>query len=297
MMFSTTLHGAENIDFTQQDLGSEAMISPDPEKAHRVAVSYDWISKSKIDRRNFRHQHVNFSIAELAGEKIVYYNRDYKEGLSLGVTYSNVQFEWNRNPFFNRNNFDQISLTVSAFSERLCNWMWQSYVTMNWDMKYTNFTDYTNYNLLFWGRYECSPTFNLHTGFFAQTGMKIDRICPIVGFDWKISSKWMLNAVFPLNLSIVYAFDKHWSASLAGRLFDARYRVGKNERLKMGLFEYINRGVELACNYLNKTFSANVHAGSTFGGQFKISNKEHKKKKHFDLDAAAYVGGEVAIKF
>lgn len=134
--------------------------------------------------------------------------------------------------------------------------------------------------------------------------MKIDRIFPIIGLDWKINEKWQLNLVYPLNISVVYQINECWSAALAGRLFNLRYRFGSHEcieyhkhHFKKGLFQYRNNGAELAINYEKKNYSFNAHAGMTFGGQFILSNKHNKHKSHFDIDPAGYVGGEAVVKF
>jgi hypothetical protein len=190
---------------------------------------------------------------------------------------------------------DQLSFTFTTFSQRLHNWLWMASLTANWEPRFNNFSEYTNYDLLFWGRYACNRDFNMHIGFFAQTGMKIDRIYPVIGFDWLINPKWKLNAIFPLNISVVYTINDNWNAALAGRLFDLRYRLGSHE--KRALLQYRNCGAELAINYERKHFSANIHGGVTTGGQFKLSNRHNKNKRHFDMEPAGYCGGEAVVKF
>lgn len=299
VFLSYPIYGDDRIDVTRQDVGSETMAEPkQDDNAYRIAARADWITRTKIDKKGFHKDHVEFYLVEAQGEGIVYYNESCKEGLSLGLGYSNVGFRWKQNPYFTTDNFNLISFTVSGFSERISNWLWNAYVTMNWQPDYSDFYDYSSYDLMLWGRYEYIPnTIHIHSGFFVQTGMKVDRIWPIIGFDWKFMEKWKLNAVFPVNISIEYEYSQNWSAALAGRMFNLRYRVGKNERIKEAIFEYYNYGAELAANYANGSFIANIHAGTTFGGQFKISNRQHRRKRHFDMNATPYFGGELAFKF
>lgn len=293
------LFADDDIDSTLQDIGSEQMVDKTFSERYpfKISAHGDWIGRSKIDKRGHNHQHVDFYIAEAQAEGVFYYDPDCDEGLGGGIGYSTAHFKWKQNQYFQQKNFNELSLTLSAFSQRITCWLWQAQFTANWQTKYSDLADYTNYDIVLWGRYEFRKCFHMHIGFLAQTGMKIDHIYPIFGIDYTINEKWTINAVFPMNMSIVYKIDDYWSASLAGRLFDVRYRLGKHAHLKKALFQYRNRGAELALDYDKDRIHANIHAGATFGGQFKIANHNNKDKKHFDLGSAAYAGGELAFKF
>lgn len=298
-----TVFADDNLDYSLQDLSSEQQIIPTEAENHPFKVSAfgDWIGKSKIEKRGYRHQSVKFYIADVQADAIVYYNPHCQEGIGLSLGYTRSRFDWDKNCFFKTKDIDQISLTVTGFSKRINDWLWTGYATATWEPRYGNLSEYTNYEMLFWGRYTCTDVFNMHIGFLALTGMKMDSIYPVIGFDWLINDKWKLNAVFPTNLSLVYTINKVWSAAAAIRFFDLRYRIGKHDnfkkRYKQGLVRYRNNGLELALNYAKSTISANVHVGGTFGGGFKIANKHYKRKRHFDLDTAVYAGAEAEMKF
>lgn len=257
----------------------------------------DWIGSSKIDKKHHHGQTVKFYIANVQAEAVVYSNSHYEEGISLALGYTRSRFDWNKNPFFNTKDMDQVSLTLAGSTKRVCHWLWTGALTATFEPRYSGLSEYTNYDILFWGRYTFTDIFNMHIGFWAQTGMKMDNIYPIIGFDWKINDKWKLNAVFPTNMSLVYSINDVWSAAAAIRIFDLRYRFGKHQCLKKALLRYRNNGLELAINYDKNAISANVHVGGTFGGRFKIANRHYKRKKHFNLDSAAYAGAEASIKF
>lgn len=285
---------------TGNDVGSEEMhaAQEDGKERYQVAIKTDWIPRAKIDKRGHRHQHVKFGIVDVEASALVYYNQQCGEGIRLGVGYDGVYFNWNKNPNFHEKTFNQVSFSIAAFTKRTQGWLWQAQATLNWEPKYSNFSHYTNYDLLLWGRYDLCPDYlGFHCGFVALTGMKIDKIFPIIGIDWTVYPKWKLNLIFPLNLSVVYTINKNWSAALAGRFFQVRERFGKHGRPSRGLFQYRNNGVELAANYAYKKMNANFHVGSTFGGQFKISNNHNKKKEHYDLCSAFYLGGEASLDF
>lgn len=297
----------DDIDISTQDFGAEKMESATQEGGHpfRISTHGDWIQRTKIDKSGFRHNHVNFYTITVQGDGVVYYNPCHSEGIGLGIGYINSRFDMDRNPYFKTKNMDQVAFTVSAFSERLKNWNWHTQLTANWEPRYDNFWEYTNYDIILWGRYAYRERVNLHFGFLALTGMKIDHIYPIIGFDWSFCDKWKLNLVFPLNISIIYEINSGLSASLAARIWNIRYRFGEHENDYRGfkryrnkpLLEYRNYGAELALNYDKGHIAANIHAGVTLGGQFKISNRQNERKNHFDMDSAAYAGGEAVYKF
>ncbi|MBA2728276.1 MAG: hypothetical protein H0U49_08920 [Parachlamydiaceae bacterium] len=297
--FCGTLQADDDAIIDNRNTSAETNQAADNEDQgiFNVSVKADWIQKAKIDKRGFPHNHLKFGQANIEGTAVVYYNPQYKEGLALGVGYDQVYFNWNDNFYFNQKKFNQVTFALSAFSARVCDWLWQAQIAVNCDAKRWNFSEYTNYDFFLWGRYEFCYNINFHAGFYAQTGMKIDHIYPVLGFDWKINDQWKLNAVYPFNMSLVYSYSENWSAALAIRLFNVRYRTGKHEHLEKGLFQYRNSGLELAINYDDKKYSGNVHAGCTGGGEFVISNKNNKHKHHFNLDAAPYIGGEIAMKF
>ncbi len=288
-----------DFDISTQNFGAEKMqyAAEEDQYPFRISAHGDYIQRSKIDKKYYHHSYVNFHTAEISAEGILYYNQCHGEGIGAGVGLVNTRFDWNHNPFFKVKDVNQVTFTVAGFSARVKNWMWHAQVTANWEPKYKDFWDYTNYDIILWGKYDYLDNVNLHFGFLAQTGMKIDHIFPIFGFDWTISEKWQLNAVFPLNLSINYVINSSWTVSLATRIWNIRYRVGKDEHLKRALLYYRNQGAELSFNYGKGHFAANVHAGITLGGKFRISDQKNQNKKHFNMNSAAYVGGEAVVKF
>lgn len=293
---------ALNADTEDDILGSEKLVEPeltDRPGPFSVSASGDYVGKTKL--HNSRVPDTKLTLYNWAAEAtaIFYYDEICDEGAQLLLGYDNVHLNWTNNPYFEQKNFGEMIVGLGAFTKRVHNWLWQAQVTMNMDTEHRNWNLYTNYDLLLWGRYTtCCRDINLHVGFWMQTGMKIDHIYPIIGFDWTFAENWQLNLVFPMNISLVYTLDESWSFALAGRFFDIRRRVGKDEPLSQGLFQYHNAGGEFAANYkLCNWLQANVHAGYTFWGKFKVSNRENKHPTHFDIDSSWYAGGQLVVNF
>lgn len=289
-------------DVDDNVVGSEQLIQPQETENPGIfglSAGGDYVGKAKLHNSRVPDTRLTFYNWAIEGTAVFYYDEECGEGLQAVVGYDQVHLNWSGNPYFNQKNFGELIAGVGAFTKRIQNWLWQAQVTMNMDTEHRNWNLYTNYDLLLWGRYTtCNPDLNLHVGFWMQTGMKIDHIYPIIGFDWKFCDSWKLSLVFPMNVSLVYDWDENWDFAIAGRFFDIRRRVGRDQPLSEGLFQYHNIGTELAANYkLCGWLKANVHVGYTWAGKLKVSNRENRDPTHFDIDSSWYAGGELNASF
>ncbi len=279
--------------------GSEKMAKPqDAAYPFSVYASYDNVCSSNFQDKKLKNQSQRYSEAEAEVGAIFYHNACYQEGAKAKIGYTYTVFDWKQNPFFHQDHFNMASIELGFATKRVTDWLWQANISMNVDTDHFQINKYANYDFLLWGRYDWNCAIGFHTGFLAYTGMKVDRVWPIIGFDWCINRKWKLNAIFPMNMSLVYKVTPAFSASLAGRLFYNRYRAGSHEPVPQAIFEYQNRGLELGLSYECASWlSANAHLGYTFGGQTTFSNKNRHHRQHLDIDGACYFGGNVSVKF
>lgn len=267
-----------------------------------ISVDFNGTGKAKFEHKRCRRDldDVQFAIASVDASAVFYYNPQCKEGLLATTSYTYTRIKW-ENPFFEQDKFDTVSFGIAGFTERAEKWLWQAAVILNADVDYFKASENLFWNLILSGRYTYSECVGIEFGFIAFTGMKIDRIWPIIGFDWQINEKWKLNLVYPLNIALVYAWNDEWSLAIAERNFDERHRVGKSKRKAWdrGLLEYRASGVEGSIRYksCNGRWQAELHAGEIVGGRVKVSNRQHKRIHRFNFKTAPYVGGEVAAKF
>lgn len=295
MLFSWSALGAQ-LDY--ESYGSEPFVEPQKEQGpFTLKITGDAITHANFKKWYIDDQHLQYSVIDFEASGTFYYNKRYKEGAIATIGYMDTNLNWQQNPFFRQTSFHTVTFSLTAFTDRITNWRWTSQVTFNVNPNHFSLSPYTTYDLFLWGRYTYCENVHIHTGFLAETGMKIDRVYPIVGFDWTINEKWALNVVYPVNISIVYTYNKIWSASIASRFFDSRQRVGKGEPLPRGLWKYRATGVEFGVDYEKKGVKANIHVGEAFGSRLTISNRHNKHKRHFSLNSSPYFGGEVAINF
>jgi len=281
----------------EDDIYSQEKIEK-PSTFFRAVGECDFVRNTHINKKGFDDDTVKFYSVGAEAEIVALYSKENREAFLIAGGYSHQKIDWVENPYFDQDNFDTASVAFRLYSNRLEDWIWQAQVAINGDIQHFTWSNYINFDLILWGRYSCAENIGFHAGFYMETGMKIDHIYPIIGVDWKINDTWMINAIFPMNISVVYSFDCHWKAALAMRFFDIRHRVGENEPLPMALVSYRNNGGEFFVKYeWDPYIEASVHAGYTFGGKLRIADKQNRHPTHYKLDPAGYVGGELTVRF
>lgn len=296
LLMLTPLAGWSDVDLDQQDIGSEQITKAAQRTPFSFGSHFDGIGTTKISEGHFKGDKVHFATADVEAGMVVYYCPEYSEGLRLSLAYTPTYLKWAECPWFEQNHYNILSFDIAAFSKRLDDWFWRTQLSINCDADDWS-SEYMSYDILLWGRYAYCKTIGVHLGFWAETGLQMDRIYPVIGFDWTISPRWKLNLVYPVNVSLEYSLTKSWTLALAGRFFDSRFRVSRDECTPRALVRYTNVGSEFAIKYDNNSMSANIHAGVTLAGKFRQANRYNHHAHNFKLDPAGYVGGEIDVKF
>lgn len=285
-------------DINLEDISNE-QIKKQTNGPFSIEMNTDWIGPAKLEHHHHEFSDIKFATAQIDLSLVYYYNPCHCEGASIGLGYTRTRLDWKCNPFFTQNDYDMISVNLAGVSQRFKNWTWKGQVTINFDnIEHWNLEDYMTYDLLFWGRYAYRPNLGVHLGFLVLAGMKIDRVYPIVGFDWTYSDRWKLSLVFPMDISLTYTINRSWSVLLAGRFFNQRHRVKKDQFFSQGVWFYTSSGAELAVKYRPSCrVTANLHAGLNFGGHLKVANRHYREGHRLRFGEAPYAGAEVDINF
>lgn len=271
-------------------------------KPFSVELSTEVMGKSKFDNKRCRLNldDLQFSMTELDLSAGFYYDPCYREGLLATASYTYTRTIW-KNPYFDQSYFNTVGLAIAGFTERAEDWVWKGLIRLNADVDYFDASNNLYWDILLAGRYTYSENFGLNMGFIALTGMKIDRLYPILGFDWKINDRWVLNLIYPTNISLIYLWNDEWSLEVATRSFDERHRVGKGKdpMWNKGLIEYRATGAEFGINYksCDGAWVGNLHVGEIIGGRLKVATKSYNDRKRYNFKNAPYVGGEIAGRF
>ena len=265
----------------------------------RIEFDGDSVNRASFENHDLSGQYFTFSQASVRAGMAFCYFPEHREAYAASLGYNTTKMDWNENPYFDQTQFHTATLSLRLYSNRLRDWLWRGQVSATIDTQHMDFNHYLDFDAVLWGRYEYSCNINTHIGFIVQTGMKLDHVYPIFGFDWRFRENWVLNLVYPTNLSLLYEWNKTWSAEIGMRFFDVRHRTGWNQPLPGALVTYTNSGVEFGINYKWDPFiEANLHVGSTLnGGELEIADKNDHHTKHYDLKGSGYAGAEVTISF
>ncbi|WP_068468095.1 hypothetical protein [Candidatus Protochlamydia phocaeensis] len=298
-VFTLPLWADGDVTINPTDFSSENInqAKPPQKTPFSLTTLVDSIGNSKIERGHFKGDNIRFAEASAEVGSVVYYCPAYSEGANIALRYTATYIKWLENPWFDQQHFHTITLSFGGVTKRIDKWFWRTQLSINYDAGSKFDTEYINYDLILWGRYEYCRDIGLHVGFLAQTGMRLDRVYPIIGADWQISRDWKLNLVFPVNVSLEYAITPHWFFVLAGRNFDSRHRVKAHESHHKALIRYENIGAEVAIKYAALGMTANIHAGTTLGGCYRLADRHNHHPNHYYLQPAGYVGGEIDVKF
>lgn len=291
------------------DFGDDDVLYDNPEEPQKqpppgqftFVINGDYVSKAthsnEGDNDDYRGN-IRYNHAKAQFNAVVYYDECHGDVVDLALGYEKTYLNWNKNPFFQRKHYDTMTLAATYITKRLNCWQWVLQGAINLDADKWSWLEYTTYDLLLWGRYKWNSCIGLHFGVYGETGIKLDRVWPVLGFDWTISEKWLLNAIYPLNVSLLYNWDTCNSLGLAVRFFNERHKAGDNGAYEKAVWRYLNSGAELA---LNNTWCSwlktNIHAGYTFGGKLKIADRQDHHSRRFRFNSSAYFGGEVSANF
>jgi hypothetical protein len=288
-------------DIDPTDVGPENINEPFEEVKQgpfSIDVTADFIGRTKLrDTSGFHNLKLGSGQIEFA--MVYYYEPCIQEGANVSVIYQNTDLQWRSNPYFSQSNYTTAAVTLGFFSKRLPEWTWNTKLWVYFDnLEYWNASDYMYYDLLLWGRYDYCDNIGVHIGFFAETGMKMDRLYPVIGIDYTYSERWKISFVFPLNMSLVYTINRTWDIALAARIFDERNRAKPHDYWSKALWRYTATGIELGVDFHpTASVSANLHVGSTVSGRLKVSDHKYQHRQRISLDPAPYAGGEVQVSF
>lgn len=289
--------GYLHADINDGDISQEKIPTDTSDKPFQIAAYGDSISKAKFSNKCLDDEGVRYGHVGVEGIFAFYGNSCFGEAAYFEADLSQTLIRWKENPYFSQEDFNCLSLSLGGFTERATGWKLWAEIDVNIDTDHACKSDYYTYDGFLWGRYNYSETLGIHVGFLGETGMKIDRVYPILGVDWQAMENLKLNLVFPLNISAVYMIDDCLAVAVAARFFQSRFRVGEDEPVPRGLVCYRSVGIEFAVSHTLSWIQSNVHIGYNTGGILKVANRHYENRHRFKFKSAPYYGGEVRVLF
>ena len=271
------------------------------DKSHPVHFSGEFrdVGPAKFRTRSVKGTHQKFRDAYAFG----YFSHYLTDNnfLSWKAGYSFLDFDWPENPRFKGKDYHFASGSLGWVSTSIPQWRWILSLDVSVDTRSFNFGQTGVYLGTMWGRYQYTPKIGMHIGWHGYVGVKNGYLLPILGIDWHPTRHWGINAIFPVSMSITYAFNPHWSLILDTSMFGRPYRfpmrvhdgIGK---FKNGIFEIYSKGVDLDLKFsTGKMFSLLIGGGWNFGGWTLVKDHANHHGKYYKFNGAPY--GQVKATF
>ncbi len=282
--------------------------------SYELVTDYGFVSKKHpvhfdsefrdIGKAKFRTHPVKGSHEQYQDAHAFLYYSHYltpDNSLSWKVGYSYLGFDWHQNPRFKEKDYHFVNASLGWVSTSINDWRWILATGVSVDARSFNFGQTGVYYGLMWGRYHFSDTIGMHLGWAGYVGVRNGYLLPIVGIDWRVGQHWKFNGIFPINLSIEYLFNEHWSTSLEVASFGRPYRFPMRAREGVGrfrncIFEVYSKGIELDMKFkTGRGFHASFGGGWNFGGWIVIKDHHNHHGKYYKYNGAPYVQGKLTF--
>ena len=264
-------------------------------KDWEVHASYLGTGKAEIDEPGKENEEISFS--QTVGKASYTHVLDDDSGIVFDVGYTSTEVNWDENPSFSEKTFSYLNLQVGGYSLKIPNWLWRGAIGTDVDAEELSFNRYALYKGTMWGRYALSDLFGLHIGFTGTSGLRRDKVYPILGVDYAPSSKWKLSFIFPVDISANYSIDDNWSVAASARTFRVRHRLSQKETTSRGIFDYRSFGGDLSLNYLVGSFLAKAYVGTTYSGDLKVADPKGRDPLFYKFNGTFYLGSNLTYQF
>lgn len=271
--------------------------SPPPPRFFPFSISGDYVNVSPT---TFRTPDLEGKLSYRQADAAFSYNHPCNEywGLLFGAGYVFSDINWKENPAFHQQDFTYVSLMFGAYTKSVEGWLWNVSVTPFFDTQAFDFGDYTLYQGVLQGKYVFCEWIVFNVGCILEVGLNKDKMWPILGFEYTPSEDWKINAVYPINVSVEYRVTDQIKAAGAIRFLRNRHRVGEDEPIPKGIFEYRDAGAEFDLTYKPfPTVGITGFAGSTFDGELKVTNRNDNHGTHYKFKGSFYAGASAIWVF
>lgn len=300
---------AANVEPVQEMTEQEQGIPNIPHHYMELSGSFDGVGKAHFTKKGLRDETLRFSLGGGGLRYVQFLGCRRQFAATAAIEYFDNLLDWKNNSYFSQKHFHNLAVSVGGVFQGE-DWLWKGNIGASFDMDVGQVGGYTLYSAQLWGRYAMTPLLGLHIGVIGITGLHENRAWPIIGFDYTWREKWKLRLIYPVDLSLFYMLNCHWSVGVVHRLFWVRHRVAPSKQFPGAFVEYRNRGTELAVRYeIDPFLQLNVHVGYSHGGELCLSEsafcgragqfhrRRFKRCESFSFGGSGYVGGQLSLKF
>lgn len=212
-------------------------------------------------------------------------------GFILGTGWVGTEVDMQDNPQFDQTHFNYVTFSFGAFSSTLCDWLWTATFSALIDTQEIDFANYALYQGVIWGKYTFNRCWEFDVGLIAEVGLNKEKIWPILGFIYNYSPALSLHVVFPVDIILEYDIRECLTVAGSIRFLRNRHRVSPDNPTPSAIFEYRTTGAEFDLTYTPfKNFFVTGFVGSTFDGDFKVTNQNNHHATHYKFKGSLYAG-------
>ncbi len=270
--------------------------NPNPFYPFSVSGSYLDVQKTHFRTPGFKDDTLKYRQAE-AAMAFTYPFNPYC-GLIFGAGWIGTEVDMENNPDFDETLFNYVNLSIGGFTKSFPDWTWTLTLAAYLDTEHFSFIDYALYDGVLWGKYDICKWVELDFGLIVEVGLHKEKVWPIIGFVYLPCDNWRISVVYPIDISVKYEFWSYWTAEGSIRFLRNRHRVGQYAPNPQSIFEYRTTGAEfdLTCAPFDR-LSVTGFAGSTFNGDFKITNRNNHHAIHYKFKGSFYAGASAILSF
>ena|GEM_PF-1085870 len=270
--------------------------NPPPFFPISVSGSYLNVSKTHFRTPGFQNETLKYRQTEAAFA----FTHPFSQfcGLIFGAGWIGTEVDMQNNPNFDETLFNYANLSLGGFNKTFPDWTWTLTLAAYLDLENFSFIDYALYDGVLWGKYDLCKSIELDFGAIVEVGLHKERVWPIVGFVYLPCDNWRISVVYPVDISVKYSFFSYWRAGGSIRFLRNRHRVGPNQPNPQSIFEYRTAGGELDLTFEPVPFfSITGFTGSTFNGDFKVTNRNNHHATHYKFKGSFYSGLSAILSF
>ncbi len=262
-----------------------------------------------LDANIYATGDASFDAPTIAGERFRYTQWDVEasyckqvnalSGVVAGLGYRWTRMGWSNSEFLRHPRFEEVGAFLRGFTHCLDCWMWKFGIGW-WQQTYKlNMGRYGMAELFAWGRYDYIPgRLGLHIGFISLPGKRKGFTRPIIGLDYKFRNGFELDAVYPIDITLLYPVTYWFKTGIAARFNRSRERMRPDDIIPEGIIEYRNWGaewravIEPICG-----IKAEAYIGSTIWTFVRVTTQHNKTVVYRNLDPVIYTGAHIFLAY
>jgi len=264
-----------------------------------VVASYNYFAPAsikedkKIKQFSFSEKRLSF-ISNQKVHKYAFLNSE------VGYKNYTMSFSKSGDNLFSQKTFDVALFKLGGATFLSHNLGLDANISLETDRKKPNLNSNAFYTGILHGAYMIFHRGHIHAGVQTQSGLHYQRVLPIIGIDYQISPKWLVNCIYPQGAALIYSYSRSISLTAALKNTFTRHRFSNSEsgQYRDGFVSLRSLYADFSLTYAFAAKSAlNFSVGQKLRTDLSLSDRHNSKKKHYRVKGAPLFGVMVNYTF